>query len=715
MPKLSLDSLATIALAALLILIPWTAFPAEFWSGFPGSFLHYAPVGRVEGLDEPPLTRWILQSRGWVALAAMALCVAAWLGRDRRANEAAFYAAMCALYVVGVWPFVTAVFDVEYNPFASRYAWPEWLAPAACAAIALVLIGVASRKAATLAPETGLASVAVYFEHRPLVMLALGFAAGLPNLLVFDTLSAWLRTSGVSLQVIGFFALATLSYSLKFLWAPLVDRTRVPVLSALLGHRRSWMLVCQGAIIIGLWLISGSNPTVNLGLVALFAVFVAFTSATQDIVIDAWRIEATGQERQGAMAAAYQWGYRIAILTAGIAPLFIASRINWGVAYATMAVLMAIGVLAVLLAPREQARPKQEPLMPTDMPVKPAAEAAEWALRLLMLVIGALVFGAGFTGQFDLLKNTFALFGAAGALAPLEGAWAARPLGVFIQVAFALGGLALIICTALPAPGRATRPGVYFKRSYGEPLADFFKRFEGTAVLILAMICCYRLSDFVLNIMNPFYLDVGFDLERIGEVRKGFGVIMLSIGVAVAGWAVARFGLMKSLIGGAIAGPASNLMFAWLATTGPDWRAFAAAIAVDNVTAGFCGTVLIAYMSSLTSAGFTATQYALFSSLYALPGKLIAAQSGVIIEASARAAQAGGPIAGMQAFFRDLPAGSFARAADIGVSPAALGAGYVMFFFYSCLIGVAALVLALLIARKQKQQEAQAPPQPAPA
>jgi PAT family beta-lactamase induction signal transducer AmpG len=545
------------------------------------------------------------------------------------------------------------------------------------------------------------AALAVFGERRSLVMLALGFAAGLPNLLVFDTLSAWLRTEGVSLQVIGFFALATLSYSLKFLWAPLVDRTSVPVLSALLGHRRSWMLVCQALIIFGLWLISGSNPTVNIGLVAAFAIFVAFISATQDIVIDAWRIESVGEARQGAMAAAYQWGYRVAILTAGIVPLFIASRINWGVAYATMAVLMAIGVAAVLLAPKETPRPKQQPLMPTDMPVKPVEEALEWVLRLALLLVGALIFGVGFTGAFDLLKNTFGLIGQTEVLSGLEAAWAERPLGVFIQVAFALLGLTMIVFAALPAPGRATRPGVYFRRSYGEPLADFFKRFEGTAVLILAMICCYRLSDFVLNIMNPFYLDVGFDLERIAEVRKGFGVIMLSVGVGVAGWAVARFGLMKSLIGGAVVGPVSNLMFAWLATQGADWRAFAAAIAVDNVTAGFCGTVLIAYMSSLTSSGFTATQYALFSSLYALPGKLIAAQSGAIIEGSARAAEQGGPLAGLRAFFQNLPEDAFARAVDLGVTPASLGAGYVMFFIYSCLIGALALVLAVIIARKQ--------------
>ena len=555
------------------------------------------------------------------------------------------------------------------------------------------------------------AALSVFLERRTLVMLALGFAAGLPNLLVFDTLSAWLRTAGVSLQVIGYFALLTLSYSLKFLWAPLVDRTPIPVLSARFGHRRSWMLVCQGLLIVGLWLISGSNPVVNLGLVAVFAGFVAFVSATQDIVIDAWRIEAAGQERQGAMAAAYQWGYRIAILTAGVAPLFLASRVNWGVAYATMAVLMVIGIVAVLLAPKEKPRPTQQSLMPTDMPVKPVEEAIEWTLRLLLLLAGALIFGTGFTGMFDLLKNAFAVVGAHGALTGLEAAWAERPFGIFIQVGFAFVGLMLIVFAALPAPGKPTRPGVYFRRSYGEPLIDFFQRFEGTAVLILAMICCYRLSDFVLNIMNPFYLDVGFSLERIAEVRKGFGVIMLSVGIGVAGWAVARFGLMRSLVAGAFVGPVSNLMFAWLATTGADWRAFAAAIAVDNVTAGFCGTVLIAYMSSLTSAGFTATQYALFSSLYALPGKLIAAQSGSLIEASARAAEAGGAIGALRGFFNTLPAGAFARASDLGVSPASLGAGYVMFFFYSCLIGGVALVLALIIARKQKQ----APPAEAPA
>jgi MFS transporter, PAT family, beta-lactamase induction signal transducer AmpG len=553
------------------------------------------------------------------------------------------------------------------------------------------------------------AALAVFFERRMLVMLALGFAAGLPNLLIFDTLSAWLRQADVPLRTIGFFSLATLAYSLKFLWAPLVDRTAVPLLTRLLGHRRAWMLAAQAVIILGLWLVSGSDPAANLWLVAAFAVLVAFASATQDVVIDAWRIEAAGEERQGAMAAMYQWGYRIAILTAGIAPLVLAERIDWHFAYAVMAVLMAIGVAAVLAAPRERARPVMPPLLPRDLPVRPVAEALEWIARLSLLLGGAYVFGAGFTGQFAMIEWPAAVLGATpDVLFELNAVWDRRPSGVLFQVGLAGLGLCLIVGAALPVPGARTRPSTYFVRSYGDPLRDFFGRFAGTAGLILAMICCYRLGDFVLNIMNPFYLDLGFELDTIAEVRKGLGVPMLMLGVGVGGWSIARFGLIRSLIIGALAGPVSNLAFAWLAMQGPDARAFALAVMVDNLSAGYAGTILIAYMSSLTSAGFTATQYALFSSLYSLPGKLIAAQSGAIVEAGARMAAPGGPFAGLTALLADLPRDSFAAgAADLGVAAAALGIGYMVFFFYSCLIGLVALGLALIVAGRQMRR---APP-----
>src|SRR5215213_193968 len=177
--------------------------------------------------------------------------------------------------------------------------------------------------------RTFLSALAVYTERTALVMVALGFSAGLPYFLIFDTLSAWLRASGLSLEVIGFFSLVTLVSTFKFLWAPFVDRTEVPVLTGWLGHRRSWMLVCQALVILGLWLIAGSDPMQSLGRIASFAVLVGFSSATQDIAIDAWRIEAAEISKQGAMAAAYQWGYRVAIIVAGAVPLLLAQSRGW--------------------------------------------------------------------------------------------------------------------------------------------------------------------------------------------------------------------------------------------------------------------------------------------------------------------------------------------------------------------------------------------------
>ncbi len=466
------------------------------------------------------------------------------------------------------------------------------------------------------AEQSWWAALKVYADRRTLVILALGFASGLPNLLIFDTLSAWLRESGLSLEVIGFFSLATLAYSFKFVWAPLVDRAKIPMLDRLFGHRRAWMLVAQAAIILGLWLVAGSDPAVNLGLVALFAVFTGFASATQDIVIDAWRIEAADDEQQGAMAAAYQWGYRLAVITAGAAPLLLAEAYGWGLSYSAMAALMGVGVLAVLFAPREN-------------PEKRAPAA--------------------------LVKNSNRSF---------------------------------------------------FYRAFVEPFIDFWGRFGKVALLILALICLYRVSDFVLNIMNPFYLDLGFSKTEIAEVRKVFGVAMSMLGVFLGGWSIARYGLMLPLMIGALAGPISNLVFVWLASKGADLSALFVAIGVDNVASGYSGTCLIAYMSSLTSAGFTATQYALFSSLYSLPGKLIASQSGRIVEGAARNADSGGALMPLTDFVVRAPAISLAEAAArIEVSARALGAGYIAFFIYSFLIGLVAVFFTFLVTNRSRQTE----------
>ena len=536
-------------------------------------------------------------------------------------------------------------------------------------------------------------------------MLALGFASGLPNLLIFDTLSAWLRDAGLSLEVISFFGLATLAYSIKFLWAPLVDRTAVPFLTARLGHRRSWMLVCQVLIMLGLWLIAGGDPNAGLAAMAGFAVFVGFVSATQDIVIDAWRIEAAVTEKQGAMAAAYQWGYRIAMIVAGVIPLAMSEHVGWHVSYALMAVLMTVGMVGVMGAPREEQHTIRA--IPTGgLEPHRGRDLLEWTIRLALFVLGGVVLGSGLAGNASLLAAALKGLAAADAGAALKAAWTAKPFGAFIQLAGVLVGALVIVLAALPLPGVKTLPGRYLGVALGEPLANFFGRYGRRAGMILALICVYRLSDFVLNIMNPFYLDLGFQKLEIAEVRKGLGVIMSVVGVGLGGFAVARFGLMRALVVGAFASPLSHLSFIWLAVQGPQLWALGIAIGIDNISAGFAGTCLIAYMSSLTGQGFTATQYALFSSLYALLGKLIASQSGRVVESAAHAADQGGMFGGLKAMFARLPPQAFAHALEKShVSPQALGVGYIVFFAYAALLGVFGVVLSLMVARRTARAE----------
>lgn len=542
--------------------------------------------------------------------------------------------------------------------------------------------------------KTLLQTLAFFGERRSLVMLGLGFSSGLPYMLIFDTLSLWLRDAGLSLAVIGFFSLATLSFSFKFLWAPLIDRTKVPVLHELVGHRRAWMLVCQAVIIGGLLLISGIDPAANLPLMAAVAVLVGFATASQDIVIDAWRIEVVDTERQGQMAVAVQWGYRGAMIMAGAVPLLLAERFGWNISYLAMAAVMSVGVFATLMAPREQAH-QIRPIHTEGVTQPKALEIAEWLMRLTILLVGALLVGSGLSGDAGLLSNFVG--GEA-----LEAAWKAKPNGVWLQLVGVLAGLGVIVVAAWPIPKVPTKPGVYLSTALYSPLKEFLTRFSGVAGLILATICVYRVSDFVLNIMNPFYRDMGFSLTEIAEIRKVFGIIASMAGVFLGGVVVARFGLMRALIVGAFAQPISNLVFAWLAMSGHDTGVLFAAICIDNIAGGVAGTALIAYMSSLTSVGFTATQYALFSSLYALPGKLIASQSGRIVEASAIAAEAGGPIGALKGLFTRLPPESFTAAgAKLGVSAPAMAAGYTAFFLYTAVIGVAAIGLSFLVAARQ--------------
>ncbi len=327
--------------------------------------------------------------------------------------------------------------------------------------------------------RTALGALAVFGERRSLVMLGLGFASGLPYLLIFDTLSAWLRTAGLSLEVIAFFSLTTLAYAFKFLWAPLVDRTTIPGLTGLLGHRRSWMLVTQVLIIGFLVSMSTVDPAANLPLMALLAVAVGFSSATQDIVMDGWRIEAVDESRQGAMAAAYQWGYRIAMIVAGALPLVLAQSLGWNFSYGLMAALMLVGSAAVLLAPREKAH-LIRPVETGGAPRRPGADLGEWVVRLAVLLTGALLLGSGLAANATMLGQVLGPFLSEASVEALVKAWTARPNGVWLQLGGVIAGMALVAASAWPMPGRPTRPGAYLSQAFGAPLGEFFRRFQGS-------------------------------------------------------------------------------------------------------------------------------------------------------------------------------------------------------------------------------------------
>ena len=407
-------------------------------------------------------------------------------------------------------------------------------------------------------PET----LAAFTQRPVIVMLFLGFSAGLPLLLILATLSFWLREIGISRTEIGFFSWVGLAYALKFLWAPMVDRLRLPVLTGLLGQRRSWMLLAQIGIIGGILGIAFTDPRTDLLMTVVFATLVAFSSATQDISIDAFRIESAPDEQQGYLAAAYQYGYRVSILLAQAGALYMAAIHSWHFAFLVLAGSMGIGVLTVLLV--------REPVRAIDTETK----ARERAI---------------------------------------------------VEEVTRRGHL----------HGFSKKIAAWFSGAVVGPIVDFFSRNGWMALVIVALIGTFRLSDFTLGVMaNPFYVDIGFSKIEVANIAKGFGLIMTLIGVGLGGVMVFRFGIMAMLLVSAILLTVTNLLFAVMAMVGPEIWMLAITISADNVAAGISGTVFIAYLSSLTNRAYTATQYALFTSIMSLLGKLVAGFSGVVVDAT---------------------------------------------------------------------------------
>lgn len=403
----------------------------------------------------------------------------------------------------------------------------------------------------------------VYRQPRVLAMLFLGFSSGLPFYLIFQTLSAWLRQEHVELARIGMLSWAGLLYTFKFAWAPVVDRLELPLLHRALGRRRSWMLVAQVGIVAALLYLSASRPSHGMLHIVLGAVGLAFCAATQDIALDAWRIESAPEELQGAMVAAYQLGFRCALIAASAGALEIAQSRGWHASYVVMAVLGSIGLGATLLVREPQPRAPRESLRQEERVARWLERKAHWPAPLRSL-------GAGFVGA--------------------------------------------VVC----------------------PFIDFFKRYgAGTALIALLLIGSYRLTEFVMGSMiTPFYIDHHYTLGDIAFVVKLFGLTCSLVGVVIAGIVVARFGVIRSLVLGSLLIMSSNLAFSALARThDPTLVGLALANSLDNLAQAMHGTALIAFLSGLTSARYTATQYALFSSLYALPGKVLEGTSGFVVDA----------------------------------------------------------------------------------
>jgi PAT family beta-lactamase induction signal transducer AmpG len=391
-------------------------------------------------------------------------------------------------------------------------------------------------------------------------MIFLGFSAGLPFLLVFSTLSGWLRDVGIERTVIGFFSWVGITYSIKVFWAPVVDRLPIPVLGQLLGKRRSWMLLAQLGIAAGLIGMALTDPTRDIHWIAWFALLVAFSSATQDITIDAYRIEVVDVEYQGAMAATYVFGYRVALLMAGAGAFYLAEYLSWSLSYTAMALLMLVGITTTLIIREPEHRVDQQ--------------AADLEHRL-------------------------------------EGAIGLDRLG----------------------QGRLHRLSAWFTDAVVSPFIEFFSRNGSFALVILLLIGVYKISDITMGVMaNPFYLDLGFSKTDIADVTKVFGFVMTILGAALGGVLVVRYGVMRPLLLGAVLVAGTNLLFALLAILEPDLLYLAVVISADNLSGGVATSAFIAYLSSLTNTRYTATQYALFSSLMTLPAKLLGGFSGIMVD-----------------------------------------------------------------------------------
>lgn len=410
----------------------------------------------------------------------------------------------------------------------------------------------------TQAIRDWLAAFAVYRDRRVLAILVLGFASGLPLALTGQTLQAWLTDSGTSLKAIGLFAAVGTPYTLKFLWAPLVDRLELPWLTATLGRRRGWLIFAQALLIVAIAGLASTDPATALHITALCAIGVAFASATQDIVIDAWRVEILEERQLAAGAASIVFGYRVGMLVSSAGALYASAYFSWPVVYLGLACLLLLGTLTVLLVGEPASKPRADA-------ERRFQEVATW------------------------LEQRPNLRGAPARLA----AW------LYVSVA--------------------------------GPFAQFMSRPGWVAVLLFVML--FKLGDSLAGALaTTFYLKLGFMREDIAEIGKLYGFAATMLGLFLGGWLMQAVGLYRSLWVCGLLQMGSNLLFAALALRGPDTAFLALTVGVENLAGGMGTAALVAYLSALCNVAYTATQYALLSSLTAVARTLLSSFAGYLAD-----------------------------------------------------------------------------------
>ncbi len=464
---------------------------------------------------------------------------------------------------------------------------------------------------------------------RVITMLFFGFSAGVPILLIFSSLSLWLREAGVSRSAVTFFSWAALGYSFKFIWAPLIDTLPLPFLTKKLGKRRSWLLVAQIAVICAICLMALTNPAAgqrSLVIMALAAVMLGFSSATQDIVIDAYRIECAEEDMQALLSSTYTAGYRIGMIVAGAGTIYLAdwfgttlgayNYVAWQYSYFCMAVVMLIGVATTLIIPEPDSNSKNFDY-----------SASHYFRFLLMFICSVGVVVAVFfltSASVATLKSTLS-----------ESSFAAHKGLLSFGIETGRLGLAVAcgLATAFALVSSKIVDRGMVRQTYIKPISDFFSRYGlQTAMLLLALIGLYRISDIVLGVIsNVFYQDLGFSKSEIASVIKVFGLIMTIIGGFLGGMLTLRYGVMKILFLGAVLSSLTNLLFMLLASIGDNMVVLAIVIAADNLSGGIATIAFVAFLSSLVNISFTAVQYAIFSSLMTLLPKLIGGYSGTMV------------------------------------------------------------------------------------